>query len=264
MTDTHHPVIGFIGAGNMAQCLINGLISEDYPAEKLLTSNRHHSIENNLEIIAKSDIIVLAVKPQSMKKLCTDIKDGVQIKKPLIISIAAGITEQSLSTWFGAKPLPIVRCMPNIAAVVSSSATGLFANHHTSPLQKDLAESILRSVGLTLWVTDEKLIDVISGLSGSGPAYFFFIIEALEQSAIQLGLAPEEARLLLLQTALGAARLAFSTSESIAELRQRVTSKGGITEKAIDVLDNNNVKKIFHDALNAAHDRSIEISTQLI
>lgn len=276
VSDAHHPIIGFIGAGNMAHCLISGLIADDYPAGHIWASDPNseqldflrqqfhvHTHKENKAICEQADILVLAVKPQVMKEVMSPLADSIQQKKNLIISIAAGITETALRQWLG-NQTAIVRCMPNIAAFVGSAATGMFANKNVSPLQRDLAETILRSVGITLWVKDEKLIDTIAALSGSGPAYFFSIMESLEKTAIKLGLSEEDAHLLTLQTALGAARLAMSTNESTTELRERVTSKGGITEKALAVLAMHHTHDAFAKALEAAHDHSIEMSKQLI
>lgn len=276
MSDAHHPTIGFIGAGNMAHCLINGLVTDDYPASRIWASDpsteqldflNHqfhiHTTKENVDVITHADIIVLAVKPQVMKTVLTPLAPAIQQKKSLIISIAAGITETALTQWLGHQTA-IVRCMPNVAAFVGSAATGMYANKNVSTLQRDLAETILRSVGITLWVNEEKLIDTIAALSGSGPAYFFTIMEALEKTAIKLGLNEEDAHLLTLQTALGAARLAMSTNESTGELRERVTSKGGITEKALAVLELHGTHDAFSKALVAAYDHSIEMSKQLI
>ncbi len=276
MSDAHHPIIGFIGAGNMAHSLINGLIADDYPASHIWASDPnpeqltflnhqfhiHISKENN-DVIAHADIIVLAVKPQVMKEVLQPLLNSFHKSKPLIISIAAGIPEAALNQWLGGD-MPIVRCMPNVAAFVGSAATGMYANKHVTALQRDLAETILRSVGVTIWVEDEKLIDTIAALSGSGPAYFFSVMETLEKTAIKLGLNEEDAHLLTLQTALGAARLAMSTNESTKELRERVTSKGGITEKALAVLETHRMSDAFSKALEAAHARSIELSKQLM
>jgi len=275
MSDAHHPTIGFIGAGNMAHCLINGLISDEYPATQIWASDpsieqldflNHqfhiHTTKKNEDVVSHADILVLAVKPQVMKTVLTPLAPIIQKKQSLVISIAAGITEPALSQWLGNKTA-IVRCMPNVAAFVGSAATGMYANKNVSTLQRDLAETILRSVGITLWVTDEKLIDTIAALSGSGPAYFFSIMESLENTAIKLGLNQEDAHLLTLQTALGAARLAMSTNETTQELRERVTSKGGITEKALAVLESHGTHNAFAKALEAAYDRSIEMSKQL-
>lgn len=275
MSDIHHPTIGFIGAGNMAHCLINGLITDEYPASHIWASDPNpehltflnhqfhiHTSKENTDIVSHADIVILAVKPQVMKDVVQPLSTLLQKRKPLIISIAAGITETALNEWLGSE-LAIVRCMPNVAAFVGSAATGMFANSHVTPLQRDLAETILRSVGITLWVKDETLIDTIAALSGSGPAYFFTVMESLEKTAIKLGLTEEDAHLLTLQTALGAARLAMSTNETTQELRKRVTSKGGITEQALAVLETHRTADAFSKALEAAHARSIELSTQL-
>ena len=275
MSDAHHPIIGFIGAGNMAHCLINGLISDEYPSTHIWASDPNaeqldflnhqfhiHTTKENDAVVSHADILVLAIKPQVMKAVLTPLVSIIQKKQSLVISIAAGITETALNQWLGNKTA-IVRCMPNVAAFVGSAATGMYANKNVSTLQRDLAETILRSVGITLWVTDEKLIDTIAALSGSGPAYFFSIMESLENTAIKLGLNQEDAHLLTLQTALGAARLAMSTNETTQELRERVTSKGGITEKALAVLESHGTHNAFAKALEAAYDRSIEMSKQL-
>ncbi len=271
MTNTH-PVIGFIGAGNMAHCLISGLIANQYPAKHIWASDpsqesldfiHHqcgiHTSTDNEVVVKNSEIIVLAVKPQVMKEVATSLRETILQRHPLVISIAAGITENALSHYLD-HHAAIVRCMPNVAAFVGSGTTGMFANSYVTPLQHDLAENIMRAVGITLWVKDESLIDTIAALSGSGPAYFFLVIEALETAAMELGLNEEDAHLLTLQTALGAARLALSTNEPTSELRARVTSKGGITEQALTVLQDRKVADAFRTALRAAHDKSIELS----
>jgi len=272
--NSHHPVIGFIGAGNMTRCLISGLIANEYPASHIWASNpspeklqylQHQfhvqTTNDNTKVIEQASIIVLAVKPQTMQSVVKPLARIIQSKKPLIISIAASITEAMLRNWIG--DVAIVRCMPNIPAFVGTGATGMYANSHVSALQRDVAESVLRSVGITLWVKDEKLIDTIAALSGSGPAYFFLVMEALENAAVQLGLSKDDAHLLTLQTALGAARIAMSTDEPIVELRQRVTSKGGMTEHAIAVLESMHLRDAFSKALIAAHDRSSEVAKEL-
>lgn len=156
----------------------------------------------------------------------------------------------------------MVRCMPNTPALVQSGATALFGNKIVSKPQKDLAESILRSVGLALWVDDEAMLDVVTALSGSGPAYFFLIIEILEQAAAALGLKEETARLLAVQTAFGAAKMALESSEDAAVLRQRVTSPGGTTEVALSVLEKGHIRALFNDALKAARDRAVALAEQ--
>lgn len=259
-----HTAIGFIGGGNMAHSLIGGLIANNIDAQHIYVSDANpeklhnlqhefniHVNENNHVIVNSSQVIVLAVKPQQMKQVTAEIASTVQQHHPLIISIAAGIRISELQHWLGSDAA-IVRCMPNVPALVGCGATGLFANKNVTEDQRDQAEAILRSVGTTLWLTNENLLDVVTALSGCGPAYFFLIMEALEQSAIQLGLSPDEAHLLTLQTALGAARMAISTSEGLVELRQRVTSPGGATEQALKILENGNIRNLFDQAVQKA------------
>jgi pyrroline-5-carboxylate reductase len=181
---------------------------------------------------------------------------------PLFISVAAGIRVKDLARWLGRAP-PIVRVMPNTPALVLSGAAGMFAGEGVSDSQKQLAENILRAVGLSLWVEQEELLDAVTALSGSGPAYFFLLMEVLENAAVKLGLKPEDARLLSLQTAFGAAKMALESSEDAATLRGRVTSKGGTTEQALRVLQEGGIQALFDSALQAAYQRSISLAEQL-
>lgn len=266
-----HPTIAFIGAGNMTRCLVSGLITNHYPAQQILASNpstekldylaqqfKIQTSTDNLLIAKQAEIVVLAVKPQMMKTVAQEIAPLLQQTHPLIISIAAGIATSTLQAYLG-NDLALVRCMPNLPALVNSGATGMFANPLVTIEQRDLAETILRSVGTTLWVDDETLMDVIAALSGTGPAYFYLVMEALEHAAHALGLSQENARLLTLQTAYGAAKLALSSNEDVAALRKRVTSKGGITEKAVEILETANTRDTFAKALRAAYDRAKEM-----
>ena len=270
-----HQHIGFIGGGNMASSLIGGLISNGYPsdkitvsdldAEKLARLNAQFNIntEQDSEALANTvEIIVLAVKPQHIQSVAQQICPAVQKKRPLIVSIAAGIREASLENWLGGN-LAIVRCMPNTPALVKTGATGLHANNHVSNEQKNTTESVLRSVGITVWVETEQELDTVTALSGSGPAYFFLVMEALEQAAIDAGLDQKTARLLTQETALGAAKMALASSESAATLRQHVTSPGGTTEAALGVMEKQGLRGIFHDAVVAAKQRSEELSDEL-
>ncbi|MCK5726972.1 MAG: pyrroline-5-carboxylate reductase [Thiotrichaceae bacterium] len=262
----------FIGAGNMASSLIAGLIDDKTPL-KLQVSDpdpiqRDHiqrqwspikTFDNNRLACDHADVIVLAVKPQILTKICHDIKDIVQKTKPLIISVAAGITEEVINKALGGN-MAIVRCMPNTPALVQAGATGLYANDQANTTQRNLAEMVLRAVGITLWVDKESLIDSITAVSGSGPAYFFLVMEAMQNTAMTLGLSKEEAQLLVVQTALGAAKLAMESNDDAGLLRQRVTSKGGTTEAAIKVLQDGGLEDLFSQALNAAAQRSIELA----
>ncbi|WP_078121166.1 pyrroline-5-carboxylate reductase [Thiosocius teredinicola] len=267
--------ITFIGAGNMAGALIGGLIADGVPphditatdpsAEKCRALHEATGIrtsQDNRQAIAEAATVVLAVKPQVLKQVAEEIADTVQTHNPLVISVAAGIRCESLSTWLGGD-LALVRTMPNTPAMVQSGATVLYATDGVSEKQREQAESLMRAVGLTQWVDDEALMDAVTALSGSGPAYFFLIMEAMEAVGREMGLPDETAHLLTLQTALGAARMALESSDSPQVLRQKVTSPGGTTEQAINTLVDGGIEALFTRALKAARDRSIELSTDL-
>ena len=270
-----HQRIGFIGGGNMASSLIGGLINNNYPSHKItvsdlsdeklneLSSRFTVNTEKNSAALAKTvDILVLAVKPQHMQAVAEQIAEAVQESQPLVVSIAAGIREASLEGWLGGS-VAIVRCMPNTPALVKTGATGLHANTHVDENQRNNTESLLRAVGITVWVDDEKELDTVTALSGSGPAYFFLVMEALEKAAIDAGLSQKTAQLLTQETALGAAKMALASSESAATLRQHVTSPGGTTEAALAVMEEQGLRDIFENAIKAAKLRSEELSNEL-
>jgi len=264
--------ITFIGGGNMARSLINGIIQDNNavqlsvvdPDENQLDAIRQNwpsvatYTDTNITI-AQSDVIIFAVKPQIMQTVVEDIASLAQQYQPLCISIAAGITEAKIALWLGGS-LPIVRCMPNTPALVQSGATGLFANTYVSNEQRDLAESILRAVGITLWLEQESLLDAVTALSGSGPAYFFLVMEAMQAAAEKMGIASADARLLTLQTAFGAAKLALESSDKPAQLRKNVTSKGGTTEAALKELMDGGLVELFDTALQAAEQRAKQLA----
>ncbi len=264
--------LAFIGGGNMATSLISGLINDGYDpqyilvsdpdAEKLTSLAAHFRIKpipDNNQAIADADIVMLAVKPQAMEGATRPLADRLQQNKPLVISIAAGIREADLQNWMGGE-IPLVRTMPNTPAMIQTGAIVLHASSHVSTKQCNLAESIMRSVGLTRWVDDEAIMDAVTALSGSGPAYFFLVMEAMEAAGIELGIPADTARLLTLQTALGAAKMAMESSDSPAILRQRVTSPGGTTESALKTLNEGDLLPLFKQALTDARDRSIALS----
>jgi len=264
--------IAFIGGGNMAASLVGGLIADgcvaqhiwvsDPDEQKLAALHERFAINttvSNEQAVAQAGVVVLAVKPQLLKTVVQPLTETLQKTSPLVISIAAGVRERTLSAWLGGK-LAVVRAMPNTPALVRSGATALYANSLVSKEQHSLAESILRAVGLILWLEDEADMDAVTALSGSGPAYFFLVMEVLEQAAARLGLAPETARLLALQTAFGAAKMALESADSSSVLRERVTSKGGTTEQAIKVLQEGRIQQLFDAALQAAHARSVELA----
>ncbi|MES9939348.1 MAG: pyrroline-5-carboxylate reductase [Candidatus Thiodiazotropha sp. 6PLUC2] len=267
--------ITFIGGGNMATSLISGLIADEYDCnaitvsdpdtEKLSQLAARYGVTtepDNEQAVQQAQIVVLAVKPQILESVAQNLAKTLQNSKPLIISIAAGITATDLDSWLGGDQA-VVRSMPNTPAMIQSGATGLYASPGVSENQRNQAESILRAVGLTRWVENESLIDAVTAVSGSGPAYFFLVMEAIEESAKSMGLDEESARLLTLQTALGAARMAIESSDSPAMLRQKVTSPGGTTERALDILEKGGLRELFKDALQGAKERSHELSNLL-
>ena len=272
-TETDYGVIGFIGAGNMANSLIRGMIANgaektsvwatDLDSEKLYTLNSECGIRtgSTAEIAQHADIIVLAVKPQVMKIVCAELKTLLGGRSPLIIAIAAGITVSHLSQWIGANTA-VIRCMPNTPALVGKGASGLYANEHVSETQKDLAEKVISSVGLCVWVEQESAIDAVTALSGSGPAYFFLFMESMQKTAQEMGLSEDIARILTKQTALGAAELAMASDESTERLRLNVTSPGGTTEQAIKQFQLGGLPKLVDTALKSAQTRSIELAAQ--
>lgn len=273
---THH--ITFIGGGNMATSLITGLIDSGYDKnyiavadpnedkrERFRTKLNIKIFDSNAKAIENTEVIILAVKPQDMKNVISDLKSAISkyaTHPPLIISIAAGVQTKHIQKWFGGHPMAIVRSMPNTAALLRAGVTALYANGKVSDAQRNLAESILRAVGTVVWVDHEHDMDTITALSGSGPAYFFLIMDALTQSAESLGLTSSTAKLLTLQTALGAARMALESDISIDALIHRVASKGGATEKGLEALEKGEIRTVLHNALQKARSRAVEISEQ--
>lgn len=267
--------IAILGGGNMGASLLGGLIANRYPRENLWVTDtdkeklRHFSDQfqvqttsDNQEAVRHADVIILAVKPQIFSTLLTELKSVIQEKKPLIISIAAGVRIEMIQTIVG-NEVAIVRTMPNTPALIGCGATALCANKCVTEDQRDLAESILRAVGLTVWIDQEKQMDIVTALSGSGPAYFFLMIEALASAATELGLPDEIAKLLTLQTAYGASRMALESNHGVVELRQKVTSPGGTTEAAVKVLETRLLRDILKDTLAAAIKRSEELATSI-
>ncbi len=267
--------IGFIGAGNMAASLIGGLVAQGFAPDQISASDPNTAALNTLAaqtgiracadnhaVAQAADVLVLAVKPQVMKSVLTELAPSVQAHQPLVISIAAGISIDSLCSWLGGE-LPVVRCMPNTPALVQLGASGLYANAMVSAAQRQQAETILKAVGIALWLDSEAQIDAVTAVSGSGPAYFFLLMEAITTAGVELGLAPEVARQLTLQTALGAAQMAISSDVDAAELRCRVTSPGGTTERAIAHFEQQGLRATVSGALRAAALRSQELSEQL-
>ncbi len=267
--------IAFIGGGNMATSLVGGLVAgghardaiwvTDVDADKLGQVQDKFRVnttgDNNLAV-HRAKTIVLAVKPQVMSKVLEDIAQSAREEAPLLVSIAAGVRERDILSALG-YDAAIVRTMPNTPALLGCGATALFANPFVSAEQRSRAENILRAVGITVWVEDESLLDAVTALSGSGPAYYFLLMELMERIGVDLGLERNASRVLVLQTALGAARMAKETGESPENLRKRVTSPGGTTQAALERLTAGDFEEILLQALTAARDRAVALGDEL-
>ena len=264
--------IAFIGGGNMAQALIGGLagrltaatnihVVDVMPTTLTLLSERFGVTPAQLptEALAGSDGIVLAVKPQQLREVVATIKPF--LTSQLVLSIAAGIRAADISRWLGGHQA-IVRTMPNTPALIGQGITGAYAMSGVTELQKESADALLRAVGETVWVTDEAQIDSVTAISGSGPAYVFYFIEAMQQAATELGLSAEQGRQLAQATFAGAAGLASQSDEPISLLRERVTSKGGTTYAALTSMEASGVKAALVKALHAAADRGRELGEE--
>ena len=265
--------IAFIGAGNMAASLIGGLRAKGLEAAQIRASDPYeetrtrvkaeHGIEvfaDNAQAIEGADVIVMAVKPQAMKAVCEAIRPSLSPTQ-LVVSIAAGITCASMNNWLGNQP--IVRCMPNTPALLRQGVSGLFATAQVTAEQRQQAQELLSAVGIALWLDQEQQLDAVTAVSGSGPAYFFLLIEAMTAAGVKLGLPADIAAQLTLQTALGAAHMAVSSDVDAAELRRRVTSPAGTTEAAIKSFQANGFEALVEKALGAAAHRSAEMAEQL-
>lgn len=264
--------IAFIGGGNMATAMVGGLLQQGYQAAdigvvEVVAEARARLVEQfkvqafatpTAELLA-APLIVFAVKPQQLADVARSVAASLQ--RQLVISIAAGIRATDLSRWLAGHQ-NIVRVMPNTPALVQAGIAGLFALPAVSVEDRARAEALMRSVGEVIWVDNEEAIDAVTAVSGSGPAYVFYFIEALEQAALELGLGTEAARKLSLYTFSGAAKLAQGSGDSAAVLRARVTSKGGTTERALLALDQSQVKQKFVEAVRQAAERSRELGDE--
>ncbi|MCU4614259.1 pyrroline-5-carboxylate reductase [Acinetobacter lwoffii] len=263
--------ICFIGGGNMAQALIGGLISRGLPATRITVSDPVEKVRallaekeinvtgDNSAAIQDADIVVLAVKPQVLAQVLQPLKGLVNNK--LIISIVAGAEIATLSALLGTER--IVRVMPNTPALVQTGAHGLYANASVETNDRELASQVLASTGLTIWVDSEAQIDAVTAVSGSGPAYFFYMMESMIRAGKNLGLDEKVATALTLQTALGAAQMAITSSNTPAELRKNVTSPNGTTQAALEVFDRAQISQNIQAALAAAQKRSQELAQEL-
>jgi len=268
------PLYAFVGGGNMGRALIGGLIAAGHPSSRIHVSDPSdqcrtrsaidfgiQAFERNVDAVQDADVIVFAVKPQQLREVAIELADKTS-SNALYVSVAAGVPLNALSSWLGGQRA-IVRCMPNTPALVGSGAAGLVANLLVDPEQQKLASELLEAVGMAFWLKDESLIDAVTALSGSGPAYFFLVLELLERAAIDLGLPSELARNLAIETGYGATLLARQSNEDPATLRKQVTSPGGTTERALKIFDDAGLSTIIMNALRAARDRSIELARQL-
>lgn len=262
----------FIGGGNMARSLIGGLIARGRDPKRMTVADPMqgqldslhqqfgvNGTMNNAEAASGADVIVLAVKPQEMRNVATVLASALK-QRPLVISVAAGIRAADIQRWSGGAP--VVRCMPNRPALQGCGMTGLFATTDVSAEHRRIAADLLSAVGRTLWVEREAQMDVVTAVSGSGPAYFFLLIEMLEEAGIALGLPADVSRQLAVETAYGSGRMAQESPESPAVLRQQVTSPGGTTDAALRVLETENVRAIFAAAIAAAARRSAELAAE--
>lgn len=264
--------ICFIGGGNMATALIGGMVNKGFAAQKisvveinadsrtqLQRSFDVRAFENIAEGIAGSQIIMLAVKPQQLREVALQL--GPLLSGQLLISIAAGLRAADLSRWTNSKA--IVRAMPNTPALIRSGMTGIYALPAVSDSHREAAQKILAAVGETLWVQDEAMLDGVTAVSGSGPAYVFYFIEALQRAARELGFNAEEARRLSIETFLGASKLAASSADDVSVLRARVTSKNGTTERALASMASSQIAEHIVQAAKAAATRAREMGDEL-
>src|SRR5580700_32463 len=266
--------LAFIGGGNMATALISGLIKRGIARERLIVADpsqdqldrllRDYGVlaaADNASAVQGAEVVILAVKPQLMRAVALGVAPCVAQSNPLVISIAAGIPHAALMRWFGGQ-VPVIRTMPNRPALNGFGATGMYAPASVGAANRALAESIMAAVSAIVWVEHESQMDTVTALSGSGPAYFFLFMEALEAAAHERGLPTDIAHQLTLETAFGAAQMARQSGDSLASLREQVTSKGGTTAAALEVLDAAGLRAIVAHAVAAADRRSAELAAE--
>jgi len=265
--------IAFIGGGNMARSLIGGLLARGWRAEQIAVADPvpaqldalrgQYSVrvtDDNAVAARDADIVVLAVKPQEMRKAAAGLRASLAARHPLLISVAAGIRASDIQRWLPG--LPVVRAMPNRPALQGCGMTGLYATEDVSPERRTLVEQILGAVGATLWLEREQQMDVVTAVSASGPAYFFLLIEMLEHAGVAQGLSAEVARKLAIETAYGSGAMAHAASEPPSVLREQVTSKGGTTAAALRVLEERRIREAFDAAVAAATRRAAELADE--
>jgi len=262
----------FIGGGNMGGALIRGLIARGLAPQNISVGEAVQArriqladelgvlvTADNREAASGADVVVLAVKPQDMAPTTQRLADVLAQRKPLVLSIAAGIRVADIEGWCGAG-VPVVRAMPNRPALNSAGASAIYAGATVGAAQRKLAEDVLGAAGTTVWVPDESLLDVVTALSGSGPAYFFLLAELMTDAAVNLGMERESALELAIQTLYGSGRMARDSDGDLARLRAEVTSKGGTTEAAVRSFETANLRGIVAAALSAATERGRELA----
>jgi pyrroline-5-carboxylate reductase len=267
--------VGFIGGGNMARAIAGGLLRGGMHATDILIAEPLEEqrdklrrelygalvTDDNRIVADAAQVLLFAVKPQILKPVCNDLAQAVQARKPLIMSIAAGPRSSDIEEWLGGD-LRVIRVMPNQPALIDQGISALFANVHTDSAGRDLGQKIMSAVGQVVWLDDESHMDAVTAVSGTGPAYFYLLIDMLIKTAINLGLDEDTARVLAVETARGATGLAAAETESMAAMIERVRSPGGTTTAAFKVLDDADVRGIFASAIVAAKDRANELAEE--
>lgn len=268
------PRIAFVGGGNMARSIIGGLLDAGHPAEQIAVGEPNAEArerlaalgplalpERNAEVVAGANLVVLALKPQVMREVVSPLAGPLEEAGAVVMSIAAGIECAMLERWLG--PRPIVRCMPNTPALVGAGATGLYATAAVTETGRRLAGAVMAAVGTVVWIEEEALIDAVTAVSGSGPAYYFLLMEKMVAAGVELGLEESTARALVLQTALGAARMANESGVAPAELRRQVTSPGGTTAAAVAAFEDGALGELVARAMGDAARRATELAREL-
>lgn len=267
--------VAYVGGGNMARALAGGMIAAGYEPGHILiaepVATRRSALaeelpgvvlsDDNLEVVRDAECIVLAVKPQILCEVCKPLADAVQKTRPLIISIAAGVRSGDIEDWLGGN-LPVVRVMPNQPALLRLGISGMYANEHTNKLQRRAANNIIGTTGPVIDVDSEDDIDAVTAVSGTGPAYFYLLVDMLVKAAVDLGLEYDDALSLVLETARGAGEMAEQSGETMDSLIARVRSPGGTTAAAFDYLDGTDFRAIFSAAVVAARDRAVDLADQ--
>lgn len=268
-----HKKITFIGAGNMTKAIVLGMLNNFYQQSCITVTNRSseklkfykklgmQTTQDNIAAVKGAKVIVLAVKPNQIQTVCEEIKAHLA-QDALIISVAAGITTEYMAHCLGGTRA-IVRTMPNTGSAVSAGVTGIFANEHVTSLQEELVEALFSAISLVVWLEDEALIPVVTAVSGAGIAYYFRIMEVIEQEAIDLGLPKEVVKLMVAQTALGAAKLSLESEDDFTTLRNAVVSKGGTTESALKSMEAAHLPAAIRGGMQAALARSKEMTEEL-